>query len=63
MRPSGRSGETLGPIGVLVNNAANDTRQQIAAVTPEYWDQAMDVNLRHQFFAAQAVHPHMQEPG
>jgi len=52
-----------GPVAVLVNNAANDTRQPIAEVTPESWDQAMDVNLRHQFFAAQAVHPHMKELG
>ncbi len=32
-------------------------------VTPEYWDRAQDVNLRHHFFAAQAVHPHMKELG
>ncbi len=32
-------------------------------VTPEYWDSAINVNLRHQFFAAQAVHPHMRELG
>jgi NAD(P)-dependent dehydrogenase (short-subunit alcohol dehydrogenase family) len=52
-----------GPVAALVNNAANDTRQPIAEVTPESWDQAMDVNLRHQFFAAQAVHSHMKELG
>ena len=32
-------------------------------VTPEYWDHAQDVNLRHQFFAAQAVQPQMKELG
>ena len=53
----------LGPIAVLVNNAANDARQPVADVTPESWDRAMDINLRHQFFAAQAVHPHMRELG
>jgi NAD(P)-dependent dehydrogenase (short-subunit alcohol dehydrogenase family) len=53
----------LGPIGVLINNAANDTRQPIPEVTPESWDRAMDTNLRHQFFAAQAVLPHMRELG
>jgi NAD(P)-dependent dehydrogenase (short-subunit alcohol dehydrogenase family) len=53
----------LGPIAVLINNAANDTRQPVSEVTPESWDRAMDVNLRHQFFAAQAVHPHMKELG
>ncbi|TIT21454.1 MAG: SDR family oxidoreductase [Mesorhizobium sp.] len=53
----------LGPIAVLVNNAANDQRHPIDAVTAEYWDRSFDVNLRHHFFAAQAVHPHMKELG
>ena len=46
---------TLGPVGVLVNNAANDTRHKIEDVTPESYDAGIAVNLRHQFFAAQAV--------
>ncbi len=45
----------FGPVGVLVNNAANDQRHAVEEVTPEFWDQCMNVNLRHQFFAAQAV--------
>ena len=45
----------FGPILVLVNNAANDDRHQTSEVTPEYWDERMAVNLRHQFFAIQAV--------
>ena len=53
----------LGPIAVLVNNAANDERHALDDVTPDYWDRMMNVNLRHQFFAAQAVRPHMQELG
>ncbi|MER8507488.1 MULTISPECIES: SDR family oxidoreductase [unclassified Mesorhizobium] len=53
----------LGPVAVLVNNAANDQRHPIDAVTAEYWDRSFDINLRHHFFAAQAVHPHMQELG
>ena len=53
----------LGPIAVLVNNAANDERHAVADVTAEYWDHAQNVNLRHQFFAAQAVHPQMRELG
>jgi len=32
-------------------------------VTPEFWDQTMAVNLKHQFFAAQAVIPAMQRAG
>ena len=53
----------IGRIGVLVNNAANDERHDVDSVTPEYWDQAFAVNLRHQFFAAQAVRPHMKGLG
>ena len=55
--------QELGPVGILVNNAASDERHEVDKVTPDYWDNAMDVNLRHQFFAAQAVRPHMQELG
>jgi len=53
----------LGPIRVLVNNAANDERHALEAVTPEYWDDRFAVNLRHQFFAAQAVAPDMTAAG
>ncbi|MFD1559052.1 SDR family NAD(P)-dependent oxidoreductase [Paraburkholderia silviterrae] len=45
----------LGPIEVLVNNAANDRRHTLAEVTPESFDAGVAVNLRHQLFAAQAV--------
>lgn len=53
----------LGPLSVLVNNAANDDRHTIAEVTPEYWDDRMGVNLRHLFFAAQAAVPFMAAAG
>jgi NAD(P)-dependent dehydrogenase (short-subunit alcohol dehydrogenase family) len=53
----------LGPVAVLVNNAANDDRHAVAEVTPDYWDRAQDVNLKHQFFAAQAVYPQMKALG
>jgi len=53
----------LGPIRVLVNNAAHDERHAIDKVTPEYWDDRFAVNLRHQFFAAQAVAPGMAAAG
>ncbi|MES0132916.1 SDR family oxidoreductase [Mesorhizobium sp. M0029] len=55
--------DRLGPVAVLVNNAADDNRQPVADVTQATWDHAQDVNLRHHFFAAQAVHPHMKELG
>jgi NAD(P)-dependent dehydrogenase (short-subunit alcohol dehydrogenase family) len=53
----------LGPISVLVNNAASDERHEVAEVSADYWDHAQNVNLRHHFFAAQAVHPQMRELG
>jgi NAD(P)-dependent dehydrogenase (short-subunit alcohol dehydrogenase family) len=53
----------LGPIRVLVNNAAHDERHALDSVTPEYWDDRLAVNLRHQFFAAQAVYPDMVAAG
>ena len=53
----------FGPIKVLVNNAASDDRHKFPEVTPEYWDERMNVNLRHQFFAMQAVAPGMAQAG
>jgi NAD(P)-dependent dehydrogenase (short-subunit alcohol dehydrogenase family) len=51
---------TLGDAAVLVNNAANDQRQVLSEVTPEQFDWMIGVNLKHVFFAAQAVVPQMQ---
>jgi D-xylose 1-dehydrogenase len=48
-------------VDVLVNNAGNDTRHETAEVTSAYWDQAIAVNLKHQFFMSQAVIPSMQK--
>src|SRR5262249_39146145 len=53
----------LGAVGVLVNNAASDDRHSFTDVTPEYWDARMAVNLRHHFFAIQAVAPGMAAAG
>lgn len=53
----------IGPADVLVNNAARDDRHAWTDVTPEYWDERMETNLRHQFFAMQAVAPDMIERG
>ncbi|RVD08808.1 SDR family oxidoreductase, partial [Mesorhizobium sp. M2A.F.Ca.ET.029.05.1.1] len=52
-----------GPIQALCNNAGNDDRHQTANVSVAYWDDRMAVNLRHQFFAAQAVRPQMKALG
>lgn len=53
----------LGAIRVLINNAARDDRRADTDVTPEYWDEMLAVNLRHHFFAAQAVAPAMARAG
>jgi len=53
----------LGDAAVLVNNAANDQRQVLSEVTPEQFDWSIGVNLKHVFFAAQAVVPQMQALG
>lgn len=53
----------IGPVQVLVNNAANDDRHEIERVTPEYWDDRIAVNLRHLFFCSQAVAPGMIAAG
>ena len=44
-----------GPIEILVNNAANDERHNIEDVTEEFWNERMNINLRHYFFTVQSV--------
>jgi len=58
-----RSAEQLGPIRVLVNNAANDHRDKVAEMDLALWDDRIAVNLRHHFFAAQAVAEMMRDAG
>jgi NAD(P)-dependent dehydrogenase (short-subunit alcohol dehydrogenase family) len=58
-----KAAEAVGPITVLINNAAHDERHAIDTVTPDYWDERMAINLRHQFFAVQAVAPMMKSQG
>ena len=53
--------DRFGTVDVLVNNAGNDTRHKTSEVTPEFWDHAMAVNLKHQFFMTQAIIPVMQK--
>jgi NAD(P)-dependent dehydrogenase (short-subunit alcohol dehydrogenase family) len=55
--------DRLGPAEVLVNNAARDDRHDWREVTPDFWDQRMATNLRHMFFAIQAVAPGMIAAG
>ena len=44
-----------GPIDILINNAANDERHKIEDVTEEFWNDRMNINLRHYFFTVQSV--------
>ncbi len=55
--------DELGLVSILVNNAANDERHSIESVTEEFWDDRMNVNLKHYFFAIQSVCKDMQELG
>src|SRR5690349_21185796 len=47
-------------VDVLINNAGDDKRHKIEEVTPEFWDWCMQINLKQQFFMAQAVLPGMR---
>ncbi len=53
----------IGPTDILINNAARDDRHDWRDVTPDYWDERMSTNLRHMFFAIQAVAPDMIAAG
>lgn len=55
--------DELGGCDVLVNNAASDDRHSVEEVTPDYWDERLAVNLKHQFFAAQQVIGPMRSVG
>ena len=55
--------DRIGPATILVNNAARDDRHDWREVTAEYWDERMATNLRHMFFAIQAVAPGMIAAG
>lgn len=58
-----RARTLVGPVDVLVNNAANDQRHKLSDLTPEQWDRILATNLSHQFLVAQRVLPDMQARG
>jgi D-xylose 1-dehydrogenase len=58
-----RVGSEVGPITVLINNAGRDDRHKMEEVTSEFWDDRLALNLKHYFFAIQAVAPGMQKAG
>jgi D-xylose 1-dehydrogenase len=53
----------LGPIRVLINNAGRDDRHKMEDVTSALWDERLALNLKHYFFAIQAVAPGMEKAG
>jgi len=53
----------IGPIAVLVNNAANDGRHAFGDTTAADFERNVAVNLRHQYFAIQAVVDDMRTLG
>jgi NAD(P)-dependent dehydrogenase (short-subunit alcohol dehydrogenase family) len=53
----------LGPITILVNNAAHDERHKLEDITSEYFDERIAVNLKHQLFCIQSVVPDMKRAG
>lgn len=55
--------DRIGPLRVLMNNAANDARHAFDETTPDRWDAGIAVNLRHQFFAAQFASRGMRRAG
>ncbi len=57
------AGREVGPISVLVNNAANDQRHAFEDITVEYWDERMATDLGNQFFAIEAWAPMMRAAG
>jgi prepilin-type processing-associated H-X9-DG protein len=59
----GAAAAALGPVTVLINNVADDTRQVAAEITPQVWRDTLAVNLDPAFIAASAVHPMMRAAG
>jgi NAD(P)-dependent dehydrogenase (short-subunit alcohol dehydrogenase family) len=55
--------ERLGAVQALINNAGNDQRHELNEITAEQWDASLSINVRQQFFTAQAVAPGMQGAG
>lgn len=55
--------EEIGPVGVLVNNAASDARHDFRELSVDAWNERINVNLRHPFFAIQAVYEQMKSQG
>lgn len=55
--------KTIEPVDILVNNAGCDNRHAAEIIDENQWDMIMDTNLRHYFFASQAVFHEMKRRG
>lgn len=53
----------IGDVDILINNAGSDDHHKIDDITEEYFNNRINVNLRHQLFAIQAVIPGMTKKG
>ena len=59
----GKIEKEMGAVRVLINNAGNDQRHSLAELTPDMWDNAQALNLKHHVFAIQQVAPGMAAAG
>lgn len=55
--------DRMGSVDVLINNAGISIRHDFLEITPEEWDEVLNVNLRGVFFMAQAAARHMMDKG
>jgi len=55
--------QQAGHVDILVNNAGSDDHHNIEDLTEEYFDNRINVNLRHQLFAIQYVTEGMAKNG
>src|SRR2546422_1978337 len=55
-----QAARALGGLDILVNSAGVMREQRVEDVTPEGWDETLDLNLRAYFFVAQGAIPHLR---
>lgn len=55
--------EKLGPITILINNAAAEHFAPVQDITDADWDHVMDVNIKAHYYLVQAVLPDMESTG
>lgn len=59
----GRTRKDLGPVSILVNNAATTGYAPLLEMSDEFWDSMIEVNLRGPFLCTRAIVPDMLETG